>query len=505
MRRTAFRFIGIILPVLISCETNEHRPTLLDSMPEGYDVYLTFNPEEIGMEEVLSGLADGIYPLGENLVEVEDILGFTPLDWNGWVNALALGIDGEIGLIIDFDRNDIVLIAVYMSSDSTAVVEQFYTRITEHADDSEILFTESGGYTIAVIAHSSTVLEQFEESLGNRIDSDESFNRFREKSSSDLAAAELFVRLSEFSEQDDIESLLITCSKDGTILKLNLLALITGDDAIRYSSIIASEPNGDDVNIPSDISGALRISFDMETLKSFILSEGLNREFEPGMEMFGFGSVEELLDAFSGDTYFALNLENDEYAGVLEYGLTTTGAVDQMLSKIYNLFMMSGGYDLSSFDFQGSTCYGIKGYLADGIDATEFGVFDDMFVIAGGFTLQDVAEGISFENYIASSGLGMENSGGLMLVADVEPIAAIMGYNRQLNQVIDFGNIGYIALSVDVNDGLIVMNAALDTGEDNPFFVISNALVLAGSRMLLPEPGHSTQQDTLSMKADPAF
>lgn len=505
MRRTAIGFIGIILPVLISCETMEHRPTLLDSMPAGYDVYLTFNPEEIGMEEVLSDLTDEISPLRENLVEVEDILGFTPLDWNGWVDALALDPEGEIGLIIDFNRNDVVLIAIYMSSSNTAVVEQYFIRITEHADDSEILITESGGYTIAVIAHSSTVLEQFEESLGIGIDSDESFNRFREKSSSDLAAAELFVRLGEFSGQDDIESLLITCSTDETILKLNLLVLITGDDAIRYSSIIASEPNGDDVNIPSDISGALRISFDMETLRSFILSEGLNREFEPGMEMFGFGSVEELLDAFSGDTYFALNLENDEYAGVLEYGLTATDAVDQMLSKIYSLFMMSGGYDLSSFDFQGSTCYGIKGYLADGIDATEFGVFDDMFVIACGFTLQDVAEGISFENYIASSGLRMENSGGLMLVADMEPIAAIMGLNSQLNQEIDFGNIGYIVLSAGVNDGLLVMNAALDTGEENPFLIISDVLISAGSRMLLPEPGHSTQQDTLSMKADPPF
>ena len=494
MRRAAFVFIGIILAV-ISCVTVERRTLLLDSMPAGYDFYLTLNPERIGMEEVLSNLAEGILPEEGNLLEIEDALGFDPLDWNGWVNALALDPEEEIGLIIDFDRDDVLLVAVYMSSSNTDAIERFYARITEHADDPEILFMESGSYTIAAIADSSAVLERFEESLGNGIDADESFNRFRHESSHCIPAAELYVRPGEISGQDAVESLFFTCSTDGTVLKSNLLVFIIDDDVIMYSSMIASEPNGGDANIPSDISGALRISFDMETLKSFIISEGLNKEMGPDMDIFGFDSMEELIDAFSGDTYFALNLENEEYTGVLEYGLTASDRIDTVLSNIYDLLVMSGGYDLMSFDFHGSTCYGIEGNIADGIDATEFGVLDDMLVVARGFTLQDVAEGISFENYIASSGLGMENSGGFMLIADMGPVAETLDLNRELNQEIDFDKIGYIGISVDVNDGLFVMNMALDTGEDNPFLFISDALVSAGSRMFIPRAAYPAEQN----------
>ena len=60
--------------MVTSCLDEERTESLLDSMPAGYDFYLTVNPREADLEELLSILSDSLNMDNIRIHEIEELL-----------------------------------------------------------------------------------------------------------------------------------------------------------------------------------------------------------------------------------------------------------------------------------------------------------------------------------------------------------------------------------------------------------------------------------------------
>ncbi len=49
-----------VIALLASCGQEKHEPALLDSMPAGYDIYITFSPSEIDADAILCNLEETV-------------------------------------------------------------------------------------------------------------------------------------------------------------------------------------------------------------------------------------------------------------------------------------------------------------------------------------------------------------------------------------------------------------------------------------------------------------
>jgi hypothetical protein len=468
--------------MITSCLNEESTESLLDSMPAGHDFYLTFNPREADIEELLSILSDSLNSDDIRIREIEEILGFFPLEWSGWVDALALRPDNDIGLIMDRHGNDIGVFNLILPSENPAEVERFFTGISNRMEefDSRLSFTESEGYTIVTISQSAEEHSLF--ALDSGIRNDEDYIKLRGSATIHDAALVLYAKPDGFLDMEGIGSILFTCTVDNSILRLALDISFEGDDVKTFTSMLAPSPNAGDISIPPDVTGMLRISLDMQNVKDFLYSQGIDREFEPGIEDFGFSSFEELIDSFSGDIYFGFNLTDDSHAGFLQLGIRNPEAIDRMLYFIYTTVAGFSDPGMTSFDLDGHRCYRVSGNPSMGIDSIEFGIIDEMVVISGDFTLEAIAGGISFSDYIRRNGLGIGNETSVLLTSEMEPFSVSRDLPMELRRAADHSGITRLAASVDVDSEIVRISAALEFSRRNPLQHILRAVVSAGGR-----------------------
>ncbi len=467
--------------MITSCLDEDRTESLLDSMPAGHDFYLTFNPLEADLDELLSILSDSLNMEDITVLEIEELFGFFPLEWSGWVDALALRSDGDIGLIIDLHRDDIGVLNLILPSDDLASVERFFTGIDNRMDDfdSNLSFAESGGYTIVTISEHAA--EEPLLALDCGIRNDEDYISLRGNSNLENSAFAVFAKLEDFHEMEGTESLLFTCTADNSVLRLVLNIALVGDDVMTFSSMLAPSPNDGDISIPPDVAGILRISLNMQSVKDYLYSKGIDREFEPGIEDFGFSSFEEFLDSFSGDMYFGLNLTEYSHAGFLQLGIRDPEAIDRMLYFIYTTIAGFSDPGMTSFDLDGHRCYRVSGNPSMGIDSIEFGIINDMIVISGDFTLKDIADGISMNDYIRRNGPGVDNETGVLLSLEVEPLILNRDFDIEILRIADLSGITHLAASVDVDNDIVRISAAMEFSGGNPIQRLFQAVVSVGA------------------------
>ena len=471
--------------MITSCLDNARTESLLDSMPAGHDFYLAFNPLEADLDELLSILSDSLNTDGIGIGEIEEILGFSPLEWSGWVDALALRPDSDIGLIMDLHRDDIGVLNLILPSDDLASVERFFTGIDNRMDDfdSDLSFTESGGYTIVTFSlDTQELLNDSLFALDSGIRNDEDYISLRGNSNLENSVFAIYAKLEDCHEIEGTESLLFTCTADNSVLRFALNIALVGDDVMTFTSMLAPSPNDGDISIPPDVAGILRISLNMQIVKDFLYSKGIDREFEPGIEDFGFSSFGEFLDSFSGDIYFGFNLTEYSHAGFLQLGIRDPEAIDRMLCFIYTTIAGFSDPGMTSFDLDGHRCYRVSGNPSMGIDSIEFGIINDMVVISGDFTLEDIAGGVSLSDYIRRNGPGVDNETGVLLSLEVEPLILNRDFDIEIRRIADLSGITRLAASVDVDNEIVRISASMEFSGGNPIQRVFQAAVSAGSR-----------------------
>jgi len=469
----------MLLLMVLSCGSESRESGLLDSMPAGHDIYITFNPFEIGIDEVLSSVEE-IVSQGEQLpVAVSDILNFDPFDWEGWTEALALRPDGEMGLLLNMDDSgdEPELIALFLSSSDASLVEEFFNGILTQADAPDVyyLVTESQEYVVLAIAPSQDLIDDFEESLGTLINTDREFNQLREKSAAGVPALEIFAEVGLMSSENEVELMLLSCFADDANLGFQIVVKAHDADALESAAVVSASPNSGSASIPSDAIGALRLSLDIEVLKEMIPS-AIPPEGEMAAGMLGFNSINDFIDVFSGDMFFAIRTDGSEYAGVIQYGLEDKNAIDDLLTGLSEIMGGTSGQGYSTFDFQGSTCYRFDVEIAPGINSTEAGIVDDFLVLAGGYTLADVAEGISFSEFLENTGLGIKDDGGFAIAVDIGLVMEAFDVSSQTGDLLDLEELGYFVLTGNIQADVFEINGAVDLGSGNPFVTIMDAI-----------------------------
>ena len=466
--------------IITSCLNEESAESLLDSMPSGHDFYVTVNPREADLEELLSIMSDSLNLDEIQIRDIEQILGFFPLEWNGWVDALALRPENDIGLSMDRSGGDDVgIINIILPSDDPAVVEEFFSGISNRVEefDSRLSFTESEGYTIVTISRSTEEHSLFV--LDSGIRNDEDYIKLRGSDTIHDAALVLYVKPVDFLDMEGIGSILFTCTIDNSILRLAFDISYEGD-VQRFTSMLAPCPNAGDISIPPDVTGILRISLNMQNVKDYLYFMGIDREFEPGIEDFGFSSFEELFDSFSGDIYFGFNLTGNSHAGFLQLGIRNPEAIDRMLYFIYTTVAGFSDPGMTSFDLDGHRCYRVSGNPSQGIDFIEFGIINDMVVISGDYTLEDIEGGTSFSDNIRSKGLGVSNETSVLLTSEMEPFSINRDLPDEMRRAADHSDISRLAASVDVESEIVRISAALEFSGGNPIQHILLTVISAG-------------------------
>ncbi len=479
-----FRFSVITLTILLiitSCGQEKHEPALLDSMPAGYDLYVTFRPSEIDADAILSNIKEIAEQAQQQMpFPVAGVLGFDPFDWDAWVSTFALDPEGEIGLLIALADDEPELIALFLPSTDAEKVQGFIDDLVSQAPDMEAipLITESEGYVILAGAPRQSILDEFNASLETHVGTDEIYAELREQSTPCTPAIEVFIDASVLAESE-MEAMLVTCFSVESNLSIQFISRMYNMEALEFAAVVSQHSSGNSMKIPADATCAMHVSADMAALKE-IVTTNLPPDAQMGAAMLGFESIDEILDIFSGDAWFALQTDGDTYSGMIAYGLSDPGALQELLGKLSGMMGMSGE-DYTSFQFRGNTCFRIDvGDLA-GIESLEIGVVDDVFVVTGGYTLQNVADGVTFDNYLERTGLDIEDEGGFALAADVGALADAYELNREADNIVDFEEFGFVTMSGTADGAIIQFNASIDFGGGNPFAIIIDT----GARLAL--------------------
>ncbi len=449
-----FRFSIIALAVLLiiaSCGQEKHEPALLDSMPTGYDIYVTFRPSEIDADAILSNIKEIVEQAQLQMpFPVAGVLGFDPFDWDAWVSTFALDPEGEIGLVVALADDEPELIALFIPSTDADKVQGFIDDMISQAPDMEAipLITESVGYVVLAGAPRQSILDEFEASLGTYVGTDEIYAELREQSVSCTPAIEVFISAAVLAESE-LEAMLVTCFSVESSLSIQFISSMYNMQALEYAALISPESSGNSMKIPADATGAMHVSADMAVIKE-MMTANLPQDAQMGAAMLGFESINDIMDIFSGDAWFALQTDGDTYSGMVAYGLSDQGALHELLGNLSGMMGMAGE-DCTSFQFQGNTCFRIDvGGLAD-IESVEIGVVNDVFVVAGGYTLQNVSDGVTFDSYLERTGLDIEDEGGFALAADLGALAAAYDLNTETDNFVDFNEFGFVTVSGTVD------------------------------------------------------
>jgi hypothetical protein len=465
-----------VLALIASCGQEKHEATLLDSMPAGYDVYATFSLSEINPGEILTKLEDVFSEAQQQMpFPIAEVLGFDPFDWDAWIETLALDPEGEAGLVVALADDEPELISFFLPSTDAGKVRDFIDNLISQAPDVEAitLITESEGYVVVALAPEQSILDEFEASLGTLTGNDDSFARLREYSVTETPSMEVFVGAAALGNSG-VENMLVTCYTVESILSLQFIASIHDVEELEYAAFVSPESSGNSMNIPADATVAMHVSISMDDLKEMVIPN-LPQEAQMSAGMLGFGSLEELLDIFSGDAWFALHTDGNSYSGLVAYGLSDTEGARNLIDKLTSMMGMYGE-EYNSYQFQGNTCFSVDFGGNAGIETIEIGIVDDAFVVAGGYTLQEVADGNTFDDYLERTGLGIKDESGFALAADFGAVAEAYDLNEETGGLIDLEDFGFVSMSGSFDEDVYQFNFSMDFGTGNPFEILTEVI-----------------------------
>lgn len=451
---------------------------LLDRMPSGYAVCITFVPSETGMKELLDVLSDSFGP-DMDLREAEGTLGFSPLDWEGWSSNLSLREGEELGILLGTSGGDPDIVVLYLPSDDRDAVDGVF-QAARTQGGLEVMCEQDSEYVTVAMARRSTDIEAFREAAGSQLRENGKFSELRlEMGGFAAPAVEVWVDGGKLPDTRGMDALLASCAAEEGRLMFRWAAGVDRREFAEIAVFAGDGPSGE-ATFPRDALGALRVTLDPGALEG-LLEDQAPSDAGMALGVLGFGSTGELLDMFSGDVWFAMGAGGG-YSGALSLGLKDMDAADDFMARLTSLAGMAGGGDgVRTFSYSGRQALDIPGESIPGVDGIQVGIVGSNLVAAGGWTLQQVEEGDDFSAMLEGSGLDANDNGPFVIYLDIGRLAEAVGLSREPG-LSGLGSMGALVLSSWLAEGSVVVGAgALDTGSENPFPFIIGMLIGLGS------------------------
>lgn len=398
---------------------------LMGQMPQGYDIYITIDPEAMDLAGILENIKD-ILP-----EEVLDEIGNMDLDmeffrWNEWKEELGI-LDGEIGII--FPTEDASIVAFFLPCGDGSRLKEFI----EDKDFRDTEFFSYGEYTVMVVTSGDDyLLDNFGEALENEpLFSDDDYAAMRNACEQDNSCMAFM-----FSAEVTDLPIYGVFSIDNTESVLKVAAAADNDELELYLGIFGEGLQSRNIKFPEHTMAALRCNLNTGWLAAeygnIVEKSGNNglEEIQEGLPFIGFSSLEEFLSVFQGDFCLAIRGIELNSNGSLEcvFAISLVDS-ETFLSSISTMSLMA---EATVEDFGNFTASRISNNDRD------IWVFieDDVFYVSVNVAPEDIIDGVSAGDYfsdgVASEGFmgGAVNTGeileGILAEDDVEEIIAVL-------------------------------------------------------------------------------
>jgi hypothetical protein len=440
------RSAGVLLAILFAAGCGGGEQTLMDRLPQGYDMYLTIHPERVGAADLLE-IAGRDLPAGSSEGLPAPFHGMDPFDWSQWVETLGLE-DGEIGMV--GLGEDTEFLAFFLPCGNGERIRS----LAREAGDGETRFFTMDEYTVMVISwRDQAQLDSFEAALaGNPLENHGDYIAMRERLESGSQSIS-FMFSSEVTEVPVLGRVIETPAD--TRFSIAVLGDLSQVD--EYSGAIGDGLQSGNIRFPRETMSAVRMTADMVWLADSYqeLSQGSGdmAEIEAGLPFIGFSSMEEFLNIFQGDFCVALTgVEFDRHgdpsggAGLVAVSLTDSEKLEQSLSMIS---MMA---DATRESNAGLTSYRVS----DGGDSFRFFILDSVLYITLNVTADQVQSGVPAADFLGR----VASNGFLAGAADAEML--VRGIRSEaIGEDILLGLFsGTPSFSVDFRAGIFTCNIA---------------------------------------------
>jgi hypothetical protein len=308
-------------------------PALLGQLPQGYHMYVAFDPEAMDLEGILETLEGNLPEDVLENAEDSDIV-IDPFSWADWKEGMGLR-DGEIGIVALTEDEE--LVAIFLPCTDQAKLEDF----VEENDFGETEFIPYGEYTVMVIAcDDDGLIEDLEYALTQApLSSDDGFTAMKE-------ATELNGSCISFMFSGDVAEVPVygVFSSNSTESILKVTVITDGNEVAQYTELFGDGLQSGNIRFPENTIAAVRITVDMDKAQDMytdVSGESGMAEIEAALPFIGFESMDEFLGVFQGDFCVSLqNMELDEHGepdnmeGVFAISLANPEKLEASLSVI---------------------------------------------------------------------------------------------------------------------------------------------------------------------------
>ncbi len=429
-------FILALVVLVVSCsgETN-----LMANMPEGYDVYTTFNPKTLGLKNVMTEIQEALESTNEEFYFLED-LRFDVMDWDQWEDELGLSYGSDIGIVMKTRYSESV-IAVYLPTKDKQAVENFLHDI--EVEDYEI--EENGNYIIIVTGYDEDAIEDFQHDLNRRGNLSE--NTAYSDCENALPSGNYGIR--SFQQNNTVFGLissLIVGKHDGN-KSVSEIAVVFNNLEIE-EFISENLPNGiadDDIKLPPRTAAFARIRFNSEEIadnwplyeRIFDLDDNWEYElFLEGLNHLGFRSIPTLLELLEGDLCIAVtdadlnNLDNlEDYELVFALSLADTEKMENHLDDMVDVFENNLNVDIDMYD-------DVEVFVMEDLSQNEYCIFIDDNILYWTFNINPnlILDRVSIKDAMCENATDLSRKGFLGACID------LMWLERELDIPREFSN-----------------------------------------------------------------
>lgn len=458
--------ISAVMLLLVSGCGPGKQATLLDSMPEGYTLYFVFDPVSLGVEEILEKSEDLLEAYPSDLDHAEALLGFSPLDWSGWVETFALSEGEDIGFLVEISNDEPELIVVYLPSEDGERIESFFEQFGELGIKTG--FFERDNHIIVTMADTDDLIDEFEENLdGGTLSDNEKFMELRSVLEPDDVSLEVYLST---VPDEDFESFLASLNVKESTLELSAAIIGEYSDIAILGEVLSDGQNNADILIPEDAAAVFRISVDINSAAE-MAQENFPPDAQMGIAMMGFESLNDMMSMFSGDFIVAAG-KDDIINVMISIGLDDSEAASEFLSRLSGFAAMGGETGIETFTFSGSEAYRFEVPDGDDMREVEVGIHDNALYIVSGYSLDNIVDGENLESYVGGIGIDAENRGGMFAAADIEEVMEFLEEMDVPVASVTEGKFGEAFISFDITDGIMSFNIAVEVHADNPVLEI---------------------------------
>ena len=416
-----FLTIGLAVVLLVSaagCGGEAGGSALMGRLPQGYHMYIAFDPEAMDLDGILETLEENLPEDVLENAENSDMV-INPFNWAEWKEGMGLR-DGEIGIVALTEDED--LVAIFLPCTDQAKLESF-------VEENDFGNTEYFPYGEATLS------------------ADNGFTSMQEAASLDGSYISIL-----FTDEITEVPVYGVFGSDNSESVLKVTVTVDDNDVQQYVQMVGNGLQSNSIVFPEKTMAAVRFTIDMDkAIQQYTDMAGDSdesgfAEIEAGLPFIGFDSMEEFLSVFQGDFCITIqNLEIDEQGdpenmeGIMAISLADAEKFESSLAAV-SLIAESDREEIDNV-----VTYRIE---KDGESLWYF-ISEDVFYVTMNVHPEDIMDGVSAGDYfqgVASEGFlggAVDPEGimqGIQAEDDVEEIITTLFENRAIFSVSMEGN-----------------------------------------------------------------